>query len=47
MGSIAERPPKQATATTGILILGKMSVGVLRIITGLKMRMSSASTINV
>ena len=30
----------QATAMTGMLILGKMSVGVRRMITGLMIRMS-------
>src|SRR4051812_47513707 len=37
----------QATATTGMLMLGKMSVGVREIITGLRMKMSSASTTKV
>ena len=37
----------QATATTGILMLGKISVGVRRIMTGLMMRMSSARMMKV
>src|SRR6266404_2275855 len=37
----------QATAITGILILGKMSVGVRRIITGLRIRISRARTMKV
>src|SRR5262245_49524988 len=37
----------QATATTGILIFGKISVGVRWIITGLISRINSARTINV
>ena len=37
----------QATATTGILMLGKMSVGVREITTGLASRINSARTINV
>jgi hypothetical protein len=36
-----------ATAITGMLMLGKMSVGVRRITTGLRMRMSRASTMKV
>src|SRR5271166_3470448 len=37
----------QPIETTGILILGKMSVGVRRITTGAAMRINSARTINV
>ena len=37
----------QATATTGILMLGKMSVGVRRMMTGLMMRMSRARIMKV
>src|SRR5439155_24610996 len=37
----------QATATTGILIFGKMSVGVRWIITGLANRINSERTIKV
>jgi len=37
----------QATAITGMLMLGKMSVGVRRITTGLRMRIRSARTMNV
>src|SRR2546428_7842378 len=37
----------QATAITGMLIFGKISVGVRRIMTGLANRISSAKTINV
>src|SRR5580692_10165532 len=37
----------QATATTGMLILGKMSVGVRKITTGLKIRINRAKTMNV
>ena len=37
----------QATATTGILIFGKISVGVRMIMTGLASRISSARTIKV
>src|ERR1035441_2627453 len=37
----------QATAMTGILISGKISVGVRRITTGARIRISSATTINV
>jgi len=37
----------QATAMTGILMTGKMSVGVRRITTGLRSRIRSASTMNV
>jgi hypothetical protein len=36
-----------ATETTGMLMLGKMSVGVLRIVTGPRIKMSSARTMNV
>src|ERR1700678_321236 len=36
-----------ATAITGMLMLGKMSVGVRRITTGLKIRIKRASTIKV
>ena len=38
---------QEATAITGMLIFGKMSVGVRRIMTGLANRISSAKTINV
>ena len=37
----------QATAITGILMFGKMSVGVRRMATGLMMRISRARTMNV
>src|ERR1700683_5678355 len=37
----------QPTETTGILMLGKMSVGVRVITTGAAMRINSARTINV
>ena len=37
----------QATAITGMSMFGKMSVGVRRTTTGLAMRISSASTMNV
>ena len=37
----------QATAMTGMSMLGKMSVGVRRMSTGLTMRISSATTTNV
>ncbi len=36
-----------ATAITGMSMLGKMSVGVRRITTGLRMRIRSARTMNV
>src|SRR3984957_12987810 len=37
----------QATAITGILMFGKMSVGVRKITTGLKIRINRAKTMNV
>ena len=37
----------QATAMTGMSMLGKMSVGVRRMSTGLTIRISSATTTNV
>src|SRR5579883_1018651 len=37
----------QQTATTGMLIFGKMSAGVRRIITGLIRRINTANTMNV
>ena len=37
----------QATAITGMLMFGKMSVGVRRMATGLAIRIKSASTMNV
>jgi hypothetical protein len=37
----------QPTAITGILMFGKMSVGVRNIITGLRIKMSTARTMKV